>query len=214
MPLSIWLGLEDCLRLLTARRLRAVLDAGIGFGTFGQVLRQYLDVWEGRVAREDWQVRIDGIELIAERVLPHQYYIYDRVEVGDIRELVPQLARGYRYDAILFGDVLEHLPKHDATTLLKTAVALARQLVLVRIPLGEGWRERGRTRADDHLSRWHVEDFANFVAEINIYDFHGHAYGQIAIDASASRAVAIDAAERRLALLEKRLQTMQAERRC
>jgi len=214
VPLSIWLGLEDCLGAISTRRPRTILDAGIGFGTFGQLLRQYLDVWEGRIRREDWHVTIDGIELVPERVLPHQRYIYDRIAVGDIRELVPQLASGYVYDAILFGDVLEHLPKGDATQLLKTAVALARHFVLIRIPLGNGWRERGRARADDHLSKWEVEDFARFVAEITVYDFYGHDYGQIAIDAPASRALAIESLGQTLATLEEQLNTMLEEQPC
>jgi hypothetical protein len=212
VPLSIWLGLEDCLRAVTERRPQAILDSGIGFGTFGQLFRQYLDVWEGRVAREDWRVRIDGVELVAERVQPHQRHVYDRVEIGDIRRLVPELAAATDYDVILFGDVLEHLPKDDAVELLRVAVTLARDLVLVRIPLGDGWRRRGRIPADDHLSRWRLDDFAGYVGTFAQYDYLGNAYGQLAIDAPRSRAFAVGRAENRLRAVEERIAAL--ERPC
>jgi hypothetical protein len=51
MPLSIWTGMEDCLQAIVERRPSSVLDAGIGFGLWGALLRQYLDVWSGRVQR-------------------------------------------------------------------------------------------------------------------------------------------------------------------
>ena len=115
----------------------ALVFSGIYYG-------QYLDVWEGRIQRSEWRIRIDGIEIDARRIQPHARYLYDDVFVGDIRELVPAQASLKPYDVILFGDVLEHLPKRDAVRLLRNSVALAMKLVIVRIPLGNGWRKQGR----------------------------------------------------------------------
>jgi predicted TPR repeat methyltransferase len=137
MPLSIWLGLEDCLQAITECWPGSVLDAGIGFGLFGHLLRQYLDVWEGRIQHAEWRIRIDGIEIDARRIQPHAHYLYDNVFVGDIRELVSVHASQTPYDVILFGDVLEHLPKDDAVWLLRKSIALAMKQVIVRIPLGD-----------------------------------------------------------------------------
>src|SRR5262249_44631861 len=144
MPLSIWQGLEDCLALIVEREPSAVLDAGIGFGLWGHLLRQYLDVWSGRIQRPEWKTRIDGIEIDPARVQPHAYHLYSHVYVGDIREEVPRRARETRYDIILFGDVIEHLPKRDGVELLHSAGMLAGDLVVARIPLGDGWRVEGR----------------------------------------------------------------------
>ena len=121
MPLSIWQGIEDCLALIVARRPSAVLDAGIGFGLWGHLLRQYLDVWSGRIQKPQWTTRIDGIEIDPHRVQPHSRHLYSHVYVGDVRDEVPRRARETRYDIILFGDVIEHLPKSEGLELLRTS---------------------------------------------------------------------------------------------
>src|SRR5437870_1817602 len=83
------------------------------------------------------------------------------------------------------------------------AVSIARKLVLVRIPLGDGWRGRGRIPADDHLSKWRLDDFAGYVGTFNQYDYLGNAYGQLAIDAARSRGFLVGRAENRLRAVEE-----------
>jgi len=212
VPLSIWLGMEQCLEEIVACRPTSVLDAGIGFGLWGHLLRQYLDVWNGRIQPQQWRVRIDGIEIDESRVLEHARYLYDRVHVGDIRELVPPLAMANRYDVILFGDVLEHLPKQDATLLLRKAVALANDRVVVRIPLGEGWRREGREEPDHHRSQWSLDDFAGFAGISRQYVYCNCPYAVIVIDALQSRVRILERAEARLADIEALLLVLVEER--
>lgn len=203
MPLSIWLGMEDCLQAITERRPRSVLDAGIGFGLWGVLLRQYLDVWAAR---------IDGIELDPARVQAHARHVYSRVYVGDIRTLVPRLAARTAYDVILFGDVLEHLPKEDGLSLLAKAVLQAAVLVVVRVPLGDGWRKKGREPPDHHRSQWSLEDLRGYPAAIRVYDFFGNPYALAAIEAGPGRGTAAAALlsdiESRLGFLERRLKEL------
>lgn len=205
MPLSIWLGLEDCLALIVERRPRSVLDAGLGFGLWGHLLRQYLDVWAGRIQPSEWQIRIDGIEIAEQRVQPHARQLYSNIYIGDIRAVVAECASRYPYDVILFGDVLEHLPKDDAHVVLKTAVTLAQVLVVARIPLGDGWREQGREPADDHRSRWSSEDFAGYRATVRQYDYYGNPYALVAIEPAAARLALVSEVGRRLERIEQRL---------
>ncbi len=205
MPLSIWRGLEDCLETIVERRPQSVLDAGIGFGLFGHLLRQYLDVWEGRIERSHWRVRIDGIEIDERRIQPHARYLYDHIYVGDIRVLVPQQGARTSYDVILFGDVLEHLPKADALMLLRQSIALAADLVAVRIPLGEGWRKEGREAPDHHRSTWSLDDFSGLASTIHQYDYYGNPYALVAINAGITRGLATESADRRLLDVEARL---------
>jgi SAM-dependent methyltransferase len=209
VPLSIWRGMEDCLQAIVERRPTAVLDAGIGFGLWGALLRQYLDVWSGRIQPGQWTTRIDGIEIDAKRVQPHARQLYTDILVGDIRELVPARAAAQPYDVILFGDVIEHLPKSDGRALLEAATRLAGQLVVVRIPLGDGWRREGREEPDHHRSQWYVEDFAGYPCVIRQYDFYGNAYGLVTIEApQAARAGRLAEVERRLADIERRLERL------
>ena len=206
MPLSIWEGLEDCLALIVGRAPSAVLDAGIGFGLWGHLLRQYLDVWSGRIQRPEWTTRIDGIEIDPARVQPHARHLYSHIYVGDIRTEVPRRARETHYDIILFGDVIEHLPKPDGLGLLRTAGMLAGDLVVARIPLGDGWRVEGREPPDHHRSRWYRGDFETFPATVREYEFWGNPYALVAIDARAvRRGAAIGDIERKLMTVEQRL---------
>ncbi len=208
MPLSLWLGLEDCVRAITDRHPRSVLDAGIGFGLWGHLLRQYLDVWEGRIHRPDWQIRIDGIEIDERRVQPHARHLYDTVFIGDIRALVPQCAARSAYDVILFGDVLEHLPMDDAVLLLRRSTALATTLVVIRLPLGNGWRRDGREPPDHHRSQWSLDAFSDYACTIRQYDYHGNPYALVVIDAPATRRRTIRKAALRLARLEQRVRRL------
>ena len=41
---------------------RSILEIGVGFGKWGVVAREYLEAWQGRFRREDWQVRIEGVK--------------------------------------------------------------------------------------------------------------------------------------------------------
>jgi hypothetical protein len=208
MPLSIWQGMEDCLQAITERRPRAVLDAGIGFGLWGHLLRQYLDVWSGRIHPEQWTTRIDGIEIAEPRVQAHARYLYSNVYIGDIRELVPARAEAQRYDVILFGDVLEHLPKDDALALLETSLRLAGSLVVVRIPMGEGWRREGREPPDHHRSQWSPDDFMGYPATLRLYDYIGNPYALVTIE--TGRLLSWDDVEQRLQRIEARLEKLLA----
>jgi SAM-dependent methyltransferase len=212
MPVSIWLGLEDCVQAITECWPRSVLDAGIGFGLFGHLLRQYLDVWEGRIQRAEWRIRIDGIEIDARRIQPHAHCLYDDLFVGDIRELVPVHASRTPYDVILFGDVLEHLPKDDAVCLLRKSIALAMKRVIVRIPLGDGWRKQGRDEPDHHRSTWSLEDFAGPAAMIRQYHYIGNPYALVVIDAPANRGLTLEKTDRGLLQIEERVRRLVRQR--
>ncbi|TMQ07592.1 MAG: class I SAM-dependent methyltransferase [Deltaproteobacteria bacterium] len=211
MPLSIWDGMEDCLRVITGARPRAVLDVGIGFGLWGHLLRQYLDVWSGHIQRAEWTTRIDGIEIDERRIQPHARHLYTSLHVGDMRALVPALAAATAYDVILFGDVLEHVDKPDALAVLDAAARLARDIVVVRIPMGDGWRREGREPPDHHRSQWTPDDFVPYRATIRLYDFIGNPYALVVIAAGGSAGAAHRAdAAAQLAGIEQKLERIEA----
>ncbi|MGW5418787.1 hypothetical protein [Streptomyces sp. NPDC003943] len=209
MPLSIWTGMEDCLRTIVDRRPASVLDAGIGFGLWGGLLRQYLDVWNGRIQPSEWTTRIDGIEIDEKRIQPHARHLYTEVLVGDIRDLVPRRAAEHPYDVILFGDVIEHLPKDGGLALLGAAARLC-PCVVVRIPLGDGWRREGREEPDHHRSQWYASDFSRFPgAAVRAYDFLGNPYGLVVIEPGRKRRVddrVLAEVDERLERVERRLE--------
>ena len=84
----------------------------MGNGKLGFIVRDLLDVMHGeRYRREEWQVRIDGIEAFPDYVQAHKRAIYDDIHIGDAFDVIDTLGT---YDVILLGDVLEHFERSRA----------------------------------------------------------------------------------------------------
>ena len=115
---------------------RSILDVGVGFGKWGHLFREYTDIAAAetdpaRYQRENWQVRLDGIEGYAPYITPMHRYLYDRLYVGDMRSKIHELGQ---YDLIFLGDVIEHVEKADGQALLRACLAHARLAVLITTP--------------------------------------------------------------------------------
>jgi len=138
---------------------------GCGFGLWGFLSRLYLDVFPGRRYRDEWTVRIEGVEAFPKYVMPHQEFLYDAIHTGKIEDMVDRLVN---FDLYIFGDVLEHLSKNTAVRVLETACRNANKGVLINIPLGEGWlREScGENEYEAHLSVWELEDFLEYCPKV------------------------------------------------
>ena len=68
---------------------RSILEIGTGFGKYGFLFREYLDIWAAaadpsRLLPENWQVRIDGIECFPAYISELQHRIYDRI-ISELR---------------------------------------------------------------------------------------------------------------------------------
>jgi tetratricopeptide (TPR) repeat protein len=159
MPVSTGVLISSALTEIVRLNPRSVLDAGCGFGLWGFLSRLYLDVFPGRRYREEWQVRIEAIEVFPKYIMPHQKFIYDEIHIGKIEEIVDRLDA---FDLYIFGDVLEHLEKDVGIRVLETACRKTNKGVLINIPLGGGWcREAPDENVyEAHLSAWELEDFA------------------------------------------------------
>jgi hypothetical protein len=137
----------------------SVLDVGIGFGKYGLLFREYLDVAPRGEAggRDRAAVRIDGIEAWAPYVGALQRAIYDRVYVGDALALLPSLGP---YDLVFAADVLEHFTREDGVRFLDVAAARATLGVLIVTPalaLEQG--EVFGNPFERHRSAWTPDDF-------------------------------------------------------
>src|SRR5476649_1888122 len=95
-----------------------VLDVGTGFGKYGLLCREYLDVFQGRLRPLEWTARIDGIESFADCITPVHRYVYNRIDNGEALTVLKDLA-AESYDLALVVDVLEHLNQQDGSQLLR-----------------------------------------------------------------------------------------------
>lgn len=179
MPVSIHFQVTHCINKIVQLQPKSVLDVGCGFGKWGYLCREYLDVFPGRPYPEQWTTRIDGIEYFEPYIMEHQRFLYSNIMIGDVRDLCDGLDE---YDLIIAGDVIEHMFKDEAEQVVETLYAKARQLLIVNIPLGEGWAhpEQYGNPAELHRSEWYPEDFHPFQADCSEYFLAtGLRYGSI-----------------------------------
>ena len=164
MPVSIQVQITHCLNKIIELQPRSVLDVGCGFGKWGYLCREYLDVFPGRPFKHQWTTRIDAIEFFEPYIMEHQRFLYSNIMIGDVRDLCKTIDN---YDLIIAGDVIEHMFKDEAEEVVETLYARANKLLMVNIPIGEGWLhpEQYGNPAELHRSEWYLEDFSPFGSE-------------------------------------------------
>lgn len=130
MPTSTAFTIPHIISRVLELQPKSVLDIGIGFGKYGFLLREYLDIGPGRYTWEKWKARIDGIEIYPEYVGGLQRLVYDKIYIGDALDV---LSRVERYDLILLIATLEHFSKDKGVELLKL-IKEKSQVALVYLP--------------------------------------------------------------------------------
>lgn len=162
MPSSSWVHIPQVVSIVRQVRPTSILDIGIGFGKWGQLFREYTDIWSAaeepaRYEKMNWRVRIDGIEGFEPYVTPHHRYLYDNVYVGDAFELIERLGK---YDMVFMGDVIEHFEKPQGMRLLRSMVAHANKVVVVTTPSKHVDQDAVFNNAlEVHRSDWTADDF-------------------------------------------------------
>ena len=189
MGTSNWQNISYCVGIIRRLKPSSVLDIGAGFGRWGVLCREFLDVWEGREARALWQTRIEGVEAFPGCLTPIHGYVYDQIHVGDAVDLLPSLGT---YDVIYLGDVVEHQEKGRAWTLVDEAVRHARQAAIVTIPIGDNWPQEVGWDGNwyhAHRSVWRLDDFDRYpdATREAFTDFHGRLYLVVQIDRKSTR---------------------------
>ena len=145
--------IEDAQELSPA----TILDIGIGFGKWGHLFREYLDVFRKRVYKNEWVVRIDGIEIFEQYITEHQREVYDDIYIGNALEILPTLRK---YHLVYAGDIIEHLNKEQGKELIRLIREHSRVCILC-IPLGDKWKQGAMygNEHEEHLASWFEDDF-------------------------------------------------------
>lgn len=116
MPTSDFFNITPMMYVIAQLRPQSLLDVGCGFGKYGVLVREYLDVWHERYDCGSWKCRIVGVDGFAAYRNPIWDYVYQEVIVGDAQEVVPRLEGPF--DVSLLADVIEHLEKEAACRLV------------------------------------------------------------------------------------------------
>ena len=138
---------------------QSILEIGVGFGKWGVVAREYLEAWQGHYRREEWRVRIEGIEIFEGYRNPIWVAAYDQIHIGDATQILNTLGQ---FDVGLICDVIEHIEKPTGRELINQLLAHC-QTVILTTPLSfwpQG--EENGNASEKHLCLWQPEDFSGY----------------------------------------------------
>jgi len=162
MPSSRYDVIPKVLDLVVSQKPKSILDVGAGFGKWGFLFREYLEVWQGNLYPKDWKIQIDAIEIFRQYTdLPWYKEIYNHITVADIYEYMKISEKDNSidyYNLIMFGDVIEHLTKPQGKEILYACKNWIVVTPAYRSPQGEGFGNIHET----HKSFWNTEDFDNY----------------------------------------------------
>ena len=103
MPSSHLHQINEIMELIFNSKPKSLLDIGVGFGKYGFLSREYLELGDGRQKYNDWKIQIDGIEVFTEYLTPIHKFIYNEIFEGNALDILPTLKT--KYDLILLIDV-------------------------------------------------------------------------------------------------------------
>jgi hypothetical protein len=157
MPASHYYQMNEIAELAFIKAPKSILDIGVGFGKYGVLLREYLDVWNERYSRDQWQTRIDGIEVFKEYISPLHKFIYNQIYFGNALEVLPKLE--HRYDLILLIDVLEHFSHDQGLKLLEYCQQRAKSVIVSTPKRFLKQKDVFGNVFETHQSWWKESDF-------------------------------------------------------
>jgi len=159
MPTSHWQQLNEIVGLIISIKPKSILDIGVGFGKYGMLAREYLELWDGRNIYNEWKVKIDGIEVFSQYKNPIYDYIYNNIYFGNASEIVSLL--GNKYDLALMIDVIEHFDKDVGLQLIKDCLNISNN-VIVSTPLSvTDQKSAFNNQHETHRSSFVAGDFPN-----------------------------------------------------
>lgn len=160
MPTSDYHQISDVLHVVEQCAPRRVLDVGVGFGKWGFLCREILEVYHRRLHRSEWTTVIDGIEIHEPYRNPAWDLAYDQIHIGDVTKVLPELPN---YDLIICCDVIEHLTKAAGFELIGHMLNHGRH-VLLTSPCGFHPQGGGdwNNEYESHHSGWTSDDFDRY----------------------------------------------------
>lgn len=162
MPTSDPSGIAPVIKEVMRIRPKSILDVGVGMGKWGLLFREYLEGWgHHRYCPEQWQVKLYGIEAYEPYVQSWHHDIYDAVQIGDARLLLPALPR---VELAYLGDVIEHMSMEDGHKLLKNIKA---KHIIISTPNFKTSSNRGKiNKWQKHLCQWSSKDLKGYKHQI------------------------------------------------
>ena len=168
MPSSQLHQISSITNLIVLANPMSILDIGSGFGKYGVLAREYLELADEIWRKADWKRQIDCIEAFEDYLSPLHAFVYDRIYIGDAAQIVPTLKD--RYDLILLIDVLEHFDFEVGVKLLNDCLRLANDVVISTPQMFITQNDTFGNPFETHRSLWGKKHFAQFGQPVFIPD--------------------------------------------
>lgn len=145
-----------------------ILDIGVGFGKYGALLRERLDIRLLRYDKEDWQVTIDGIEPYSNYLTPIHSYIYNTIYIAKIELILNNLPN---YDVILMIDCLEHLEKEVGKKIVKALWDKTNKLIIFSFPKTDTPKPHTPwdNKLEIHRCVWSEKEISSLIGPVKHY---------------------------------------------
>lgn len=152
MPTSIAEGKDWSLKRYERIRPETVTDIGPGEGTYAKLFRPvHKGIWW--TAIEIHKPYVTKYKLRNTKTRTDRY---DEIHVEDVRGADNHL---FHRDLVIAGDVLEHMPREDAVTLLQRIEAAGAWNILISLPIVEAPQgEVDGNPAEEHVHHWDADD--------------------------------------------------------
>jgi hypothetical protein len=161
MGTSNWQNISYNIDLVKRLDPKSILDIGVGFGRWGILFREFLEVWGERNYSGNWNRVIDGVEIFPAYIKVYHNYFYNNIYNANALDFIRDMKNNY--DLINCGDVIEHFRKKEAEEFIINCLTKARY-VLINIPIGDNWKQEAinNNEHERHLSSWSDTDFNKY----------------------------------------------------
>ncbi|HEC85337.1 MAG: hypothetical protein DRR08_13620 [Candidatus Parabeggiatoa sp. nov. 2] len=166
MPFSHSSQISTIIQYIEQLNPVSLLDVGIGMGQYGFLTRNYLEYLNlfqvnGRHGKQrpkqEWRVRIDGIEGCDGYITPVHKYCYNQLMIGDALEILPTLPDN-GYELVLAIDILEHVSKTDGLMFISHIKRVASRAALISTPKAFIPQTVEVNPYENHRSLWEREE--------------------------------------------------------
>ncbi|MCM8548902.1 class I SAM-dependent methyltransferase [Streptomyces sp. STCH 565 A] len=172
MPTSDAEGKDWSLALFERHLPNTVTDVGPGEGTYARLFRPvHAGIWW--TAIEIYKPYVAKYKLRSTKTRR----MYDEIHIEDVRESEDHL---FHRDLVILGDVLEHMPRGSAVTLLETIVAAGAWHILVSVPIVDSPQgEVDGNPHEAHVHQWAADDMDAVMARLGgtVETFRGGTLG-------------------------------------
>ncbi len=156
MPSSQHYHISKIMDMIIHLNPMSILDIGTGFGKYGVLCREYLELWDGRHNYSQFLRRIDGVEVFGDYITPLHKFVYNNIYINDIMEVLDKIE--FRYNLVLLIDVLEHFEKHQGETLLHKILRTSDGVLISTPKEPSSQKDAFGNIYETHRSKWTRND--------------------------------------------------------